>query len=138
MHILDQIWPFWAKNPISYGRKQKFWYPSNGKATYAPCSNRFLVCYGTKWAKNADIWPKKNNFGQNLAVYWPTILITMGVSKSFGTHKTEKPPRQLVRIVFWSGIGSNEPMPIFLPKMPVLGQIWPFLGQKSIFGGDEV
>ena len=29
MHILDQIWLFWAKNPNLYGRKQKFWYPCN-------------------------------------------------------------------------------------------------------------
>ena len=32
--------------------------------------------------KNAD-------FGPNLAVFWPKILIFMGVSKSFGTNITE-------------------------------------------------
>ena len=40
----------------------------------------------------------------------------MGVGKSFGTHIMEKPPRQRVRIVFWSGNGSNG------PKMPIFGQ----------------
>ena len=34
----------------------------------------------------------------NLAVYWPKFLIFMGLSKSFGTHITEKPPRQLAQI----------------------------------------
>jgi len=79
-----------------------------------------LVGHGTKWAKNANIWPKMTEneyFGRNLAVFWPKILIFMGVSKSFGTHIMEKPPRQLVRIVFWSGNRSNGPkMPIFGPK----------------------
>ena len=75
---------------------------------------RHLVCIffgrpGIKWAKYA-------NFGPNLAFYEPKILIFMGVSKSFGTHKTEKPPRQLVRIVFGSGTESNG------PKMPIFGK----------------
>ena len=46
------------------------------------------------------------DFGPNLDVFGPKILIFMGVSKSFGTHITEKPPRQLFRIVVWSGIDS--------------------------------
>ena len=46
------------------------------------------------------------------------IQIFMGVSKSFGTHITEKPPRQLVRILFWSRIGSKG------PKMPIIGRFW--------------
>ena len=56
----------------------------------------------------------------------------MGVSKSFGTHITGIPPRQHVRIVHWSGIGSNG------PKIPILGQIWPFCMPKIHFlGGME-
>ena len=56
-------------------------------------------------------------FGPNSAVFEPKILILTGGSKSFGTHVTEKPPRHLVRIVFWSGIGRNgQKMPIFGPK----------------------
>ena len=54
--------------------------------------HRFLVGRGTKWAKNANIWPK------------------MGVSKSFGTLITEKPHMQLVGIVFghpWDQMGQK-------------------------------
>ena len=43
---------------------------------------------------------KKANFGPNLAVYWPKIQIFIGVSKNVGTSITEKPSRQLVKIVF--------------------------------------
>ena len=49
---------FLTKNPYSYGKKQKFCYPLNGKTT--------------KWAKNANIWPKITKtayFGPNLAVF---------------------------------------------------------------------
>ena len=82
--------------------------------------------------KNAD-------FGPNLAVFGPKILIFMGVSKKFWYQHNRKPPRQLVRIVFWSGIRSNGPKNADIwPKMPVLGQIWPFLGPKSIFWGQGV
>ena len=60
--------------------------------------------------KNAD-------FGPNLAIFGPKILIFMGVSKSFGTHIMENPPRHLVHIGFWSGIGQNvQKMAIFGPK----------------------
>ena len=43
----------------------------------------------------------------------------MGVSKSFGTHITEKPNRQLVQIVFLSGIGQNV-------------QKWQYLAQNDL------
>ena len=56
----------YAKNPYYYGRKQKFWYQRKGKTTYTPCSHRLLVSHGTKWAKNANIWPKKPVLGQIL------------------------------------------------------------------------
>ena len=128
MHILGQ-------DPNIHGRRQKFWYPHNGKkTTEAPCLYCILVRHGTKWAKNTNIWPKmtKNaNFGPNLAVFRPKILILTGGSKSFCTHITEKPPGQLVHISFLRGIGSNG------PKKPIFGQIWPFLSQKFIFGGME-
>ena len=45
------------------------------------------------------------------------------------------PPRHLVHKVFWSEIGQKvQKMAIFGPKWPkmqILDQIWPFLGQKS-------
>ena len=43
---------------------------------------------------------RESQFGPNLTVYGQKILIFMGVSKSFGTHITEKPPGQLVQIVY--------------------------------------
>ena len=61
---------FWAKNPNLYGRKQKIWYPHNGKTTKAPCLHCF---FGGAWdqmgqkcqhlAKNANIWPKMTILG---------------------------------------------------------------------------
>ena len=60
---------------------------------------------------------KNANFGPNLVVLRQKILIFIGKIKSFVTHVTENPPRHLVHIVFWSGIGQNVPkMAIFGPK----------------------
>ena len=67
-------------------------------------------------AKNANVWPnmtKNAYFEPNLAGFVPNILIFMGGSKIFSTHITGKPPRHLVRIIFWSALGPNG------PKMPI-------------------
>ena len=59
------------------------------KATHGFCQPALNIA---KCAKNGNIWPKmtKNaDFGPNLAVFGPKILIFMGVSKSFGTNITE-------------------------------------------------
>ena len=130
------IWSFFGQKILIFTGKSKslFWYPHYEKTTYASCSHCFLVRHGTKWAKNTNIWPKmtKNaNFGPNLAVFRPKILILTGGSKSFCTHITEKPPGQLVHISFLRGIGSNG------PKKPIFCRIRPFLSQKFIFGGME-
>ena len=65
-------------------------------------------------------WPKltKNaNFGPNLVVFGQKILFFTGEIKSFVTYITENPPRHLVHIGFWSGIGQNvQKMAIFGPK----------------------
>ena len=65
-------------------------------------------------------WPKltKNaSFGPNLVVFGQKILFFTGEIKSFVTHITENPPRHLVHIVFWSGIGQKvQKMAIFGPK----------------------
>ena len=69
---------FWAKNLNSDWKKQKFWYPHNGKNTYAPCLHCILVWHETKRAKNANIWPKMTKnafFGPNLGFFGPKILI---------------------------------------------------------------
>ena len=61
-----------------------------------------------------------------------------GLSKSFGTQLTEKPPRHLVWIVFLVGYGIKWAKNADnWPKMPVLGKIWPFLAQKPFFWGKE-
>ena len=55
-------------------------------------------------------WPKLTqnaNFGPNLVVFGQKILFFTSEIKSFVTHITENPPRHLVHIVFWSGIGQN-------------------------------
>ena len=70
-------WARWAKNSnfapnlVVLGQKflifTGFCYPHNRKPTYAPCLHCILVRHGTKWAKNANIWPKmtkKPIFGQ--------------------------------------------------------------------------
>ena len=63
-------------------------------------------------------------FGQ----IWPKTNLTGG-SKSFGTHVTLKPPRHLVRIEFWLGMGSNGPKkPIFCQK----SQFWAKFGPRIL------
>ena len=60
---------------------------------------------------------KNANFGPNWVVFGQKILFLTGEIKSIFTHITENPPRHLVRIVFWSGIGQNvQKMAIFGPK----------------------
>merc|ERR1711952_171531 len=55
------------------------------------------------WTKFGRFWAKNPNF--------------YGSKQKFWYQHNRKPPRQLVRIVFWSGIRSNGPkMPIFGPK----------------------
>merc|ERR1711952_59780 len=48
---------------------------------------------------------KNANFGPNLVVFG--LVFFTGKIKSCVTHITENPPRHLVHIVFWSGIGQN-------------------------------
>ena len=60
---------------------------------------------------------KNASFGPNLVVFGQKILIFTDKIKSFVTHITENPPRHLVHIVFWLGIGQNvQKMAIFGPK----------------------
>ena len=84
---------------------------------------------GTKWASNGQ----KCQFQAKLGCFWAKNLT--GEIKSFVTHITENPPRHLIHIVFWSGIGQNvQKMAIFglkWPKMHILDQFCPFLGQIS-------
>ena len=80
----------------------------------------------TKLASKA--WPKKNKnaiFGPNLDFFGQKILIFTGEIKSFVTHITENPPRHLVHIGFWLGIGQN------VQKMAQNADFGPNLGQKA-------
>ena len=137
-----QIWSFLGKKFFFLLEKSKVCYPHNGKPTWAPCSHWSFVGEWTTCAKKGTIWPKMTKnayFGSILDVFGPKILIFMGVSKSFGTHIMEKPPRQLVRIVFWSGIRSNGPkMPIFGPKCQFWAKFGRFWAQNPIFWGQGV
>ena len=76
--------------------------------------------------KNAD-------FGPNLAVFGPKILIFMGVSKSFGTNITENHLGNLSALYFGQELDQMGQKAHIWPKMPILGQIWSFLGKKSFF-----
>ena len=107
-------------------------------ARYSPrdtTTNRLTKRASNKPAWPGPKWPKNANFGPNLVVFGQKNLFFNGEIKIFVTHITENPPRHLVHIDFWSGIGQNVPkMAIFgqkWPKMHILDQFWPFLGQKS-------
>ena len=72
--------------------------------------------------QECQFWAKFGRFGQK-------IVIFTGESKSFGTHKPEKPRRHPVRIDFWSSRGRNAlKKPKFDPKIHILGHIWPLMG----------
>ena len=66
--------------------------------------------------------------GQIWLLFGQKIQFFTGESKSFGSHKTEKSPRHLVRIEFWSGKGRNG------TKMPRFGQKWPKMPNLAVFG----
>ena len=83
----------------------------------------------TNRAPNEPARPGKNaNLGPNLVILEQKILIFTSEIKSFVTHIMENPPRHLVHIVFWSGIGQNvQKKAIFGPKWPkmqILGRFW--------------
>ena len=66
---------------------------------------------------NEPAMVRNANFGLNLVVLGQKILFLTGEIKSFVTHITENPPRHLVHIDFWSGIGQKvQKMAIFGPK----------------------
>ena len=65
---------------------------------------------------------KNANFEPNLVVFGQEILIFMGLSKSFGTNITENHLDNLSALFFGQAFDQ-------------MGQIWPFLGQKSNFVG---
>ena len=148
--------PIWAKFPaiidLQMGWQEKamiglgsnknvHFYPKRCKRFRANISyhkvNRCLARYSPRATTTNQMsrqgGPKMNKMpfsGQIWTFLGKKILIFTGEIKSFVTHITE-----IVHIVFWSGIGQKvQKMAIFGPKWPkmqILDQIWPFLGQKS-------
>ena len=63
------------------------------------------------------------------------IQVSKAEEEQMGRNFGTKRGCENVHIGFWSGIGQNvQKMAIFGPKWPkmhILDQIWPFLGQKS-------
>ena len=60
---------------------------------------------------------QKCQFWAKFGRFWAKNPFFTGEIKSFVTHITENPPRHLVHIGFWSGIGQNvQKMAIFGPK----------------------
>jgi len=97
-----------------------------------------FVEHWTKCAKNGNIWPKmtKNaDFGPNLAVFWPKILIFMGVSKSFGTNITENHLDNLSALFFGHALDQVGQKCQYLAENAIFGQIWQYLGPESNFLG---
>ena len=63
-------------------------------------------------------------FGQ-IGSFLSKKSFSTGEVKSFVTHITENPPRHLVHIGFWSGIGQN---------VQKNGNIWPKMTKNAYFG----
>ena len=70
----------------------------------------------TNRVPNEPAMDRNANFGPNLVVLGQKIIFFTGKLKSFVTHMTENPPRHLVHIGFWSGIGKN------VQKMAIFGK----------------
>ena len=60
---------------------------------------------------------QKCQFWAKFGRFWAKNPFFTGEIKSFVTHITKNPPRHLVHIVFWSGIGQKvQKMALFGPK----------------------
>ena len=78
--------------------------------TDPPTGHRISLHGLAKIDQKCQFWAKFGHFGAK-------ILISTGKIKSFVTHITENPPRLLVCISFWSGMGRNgQKIPIFDTK----------------------
>ena len=66
----DKFGHFWPKNPNFYWRKQKFWYPHNGKKHLGTLFALFFGQAKDKMGQNCQYLAKKDKkayFGPNLA-----------------------------------------------------------------------
>ena len=78
---------------------------------------------------------QKCRFWTRFCRFLAKILIFMGVSKSFGTNITENHQDNLSALFFGQALDQMRQNADIWHKMPILGQIWPFLGPKSNFLG---
>ena len=114
---------FWAKIQIFNEEIKRF----VTHITENPKRHLVRIVFGrhrTKWAKNANIWPKMSKnpyFGPNLAVFGPKILIFIGVSKTFGTNITENHLDNLSALFFGQALDQ-------------MGQKCRYLAQNASFG----
>ena len=120
MPISGQIWSLKGKKSQFLLEKAKVWYPHNGKTLFALFFGRTLdeMCQICQYLDQDD----------QKCQFWAKNRYSFRGSKSFGTNVTEKTPTHLVRIVFWSGVGPNE------PKMPIFGQKSQFWAKLAVYG----
>ena len=83
--FLTKLGRFMAKNPIIFGRKQKFWYTLNGKNTWVPYLHCFFSQATDQMGKKCWNLAKNASFGHNLAIFWPNAHLFEEGSKIFAT-----------------------------------------------------
>ena len=128
--------PCCRESPLEWG--SQYYKVNRCFARYSPRAT--TTSQPTNRAQNEPAMDKNANFGLNLVVFGQKFLFLLEKLKVF-THITENPPRHLVHIGFWSGIGQNmQKMAIFGPKWPKM-QIWTnfghFWAKKPNFYGSK-
>ena len=122
-------------------KKSKVLLPTKRKTHLGTLFTLFFGQHWTKCAKNGNIWPKmtKNaDFGPNLAVFGPKILIFMGVSKSFGTNITENHQDNLSALFFGQALDRIGEKCRYLAQNASFGPNLAIFGpQIQFFGGRE-
>ena len=95
----------------------------------------------TKRAPNEPARPicaQESIFWAKFCRFWAKNLIFTTGCKTFDTNIKEIQLSTLFALFSgqpWDQTGKSKTANVW-QKMPILGQIWPFLGQKSIFGRD--
>ena len=85
--------------------------------------------------QNCQNLTKNTNFGVNLAVFGPKILIFMGVSKSFGTNITENHLDNLSALFFGQALDQMGQKCRYLAKNASFGPNLAVFGPKIQFLG---
>ena len=128
---------FWDKIPDFNGRKQKVWYPPNGK----PPMHLVCIVFWPAMRPNGPKMPifgQKSQFWAHSAIFGPKILILMGVSKSFGTNITENHLDNLSALFFGQALDQMGQKCRYLAKNASFGPNLAVFGPKIQFlGGRE-